>query len=569
MVDKIKDIPVDELEDMILGLRMSGFAFVEEGAMDTVNAIISSSPSREAIEKMSDSSDCIKKLENDIGKLMAFLETHGKKDLEYKTRYESRTDLPPRYKVLDWKMKTLANKLIKALIKISAYADECGNEELASRFLKCAEEVSLFSEIQKNPMIKEAASVGQAIGGFIGKGFNMARLTRTKAKLNNILKILQEEQNYIDVALPKIKDDPRTALAMKQVSIVMRQMQDSGQSLLDRVDDIVETGQTAIGTPPVQSQQPEETIGFGQEDRSDTGFTSSKVTPDPSITRSFGKPIEEAELKEGNMAELNGVDYPIREGPKGQFSIEVNGRPMIIQKHPDKPGRYRVSPITRVPMINAISPIDLNKVTDVKDIDAMYRLVTSSSYKLYKSAVLTTDMFKYIQQLKGNPAELQKFKTQLEERKKQLTNIAAPVVNIPTSESPIYETKPEVAPSVNPVVPSTAVGASLPRPGDDYKKTYTSASEVPMNTVFDYTTSKGEKTQVLTVGPAEDGLGLNVRFRDRNGQFRKEPNRITNLKGLTNPRNIAQSLSQPQMQYQEYYGSSFNLKRRVLSQRSS
>ena len=139
--DTTISITVGELKVIIHGLKMSMLTFVEEGACDEIKAMISALPESEAIDALSAVPMAINNLQKDIGNIMRLIELYGKRDVEYKTRYKSRTGLPPRYKVLEWRgaMKQSANKkLIGYLIKTSSVVDNMGYGDISEQFLKFA-----------------------------------------------------------------------------------------------------------------------------------------------------------------------------------------------------------------------------------------------------------------------------------------------------------------------------------------------------------------------------------------------------------------------------------------------
>ena len=142
-IDDTTEVTVQELRTIVQGLKMSGLAFVEEGALDEIRSMIKSLPSAEEINRMTTTPDAIKRLKMDIGNIMRFIELYGKRDKEFKTRYKARTGLPPRYKVLEWRdnMKQNAREFVRELIKVSAYVDDQGRGQIAGNLIKCAQKV--------------------------------------------------------------------------------------------------------------------------------------------------------------------------------------------------------------------------------------------------------------------------------------------------------------------------------------------------------------------------------------------------------------------------------------------
>lgn len=135
-IDNTVDITLDELKTIIHGLRMSTFSFVEDNAIDEIKAMIKALPLPENIDKLAIVPMAIKHLQRDIGNIMRLIELYGKRDIEFKTRYKSRTGLPPRYKVLGW--KHMKSNFTRDLIKTSSVMDEVGYGDISSRLIKCA-----------------------------------------------------------------------------------------------------------------------------------------------------------------------------------------------------------------------------------------------------------------------------------------------------------------------------------------------------------------------------------------------------------------------------------------------
>ena len=113
-IDNKIDLTLDELKTIIHGLRMSTLSFVEDNALDEIKAMIKALPLPEAIDKLVTIPMGIKGIQRDVGNIMRLIELYGKRDIEFKTRYKSRTGLPPRYKVLDWRSKMKANEIGRA-----------------------------------------------------------------------------------------------------------------------------------------------------------------------------------------------------------------------------------------------------------------------------------------------------------------------------------------------------------------------------------------------------------------------------------------------------------------------
>ena len=148
----------NQLKSIILSLKMTNFS-VEHGAEDEIKAMIAALPSAEIIDIMN--SEEVKELRDSIGGIMSTIDQFGRRDSEYKARYKSRTGLPPRYKVLDWKdMKAASNNVVRGLIKASAKMDDLYRYEEAKQLLSFAKKINGDSGFIK---------VAQSGGGIINR----------------------------------------------------------------------------------------------------------------------------------------------------------------------------------------------------------------------------------------------------------------------------------------------------------------------------------------------------------------------------------------------------------------
>lgn len=143
VIDDKTQLSVDDLKTIVHGLKMASFNFVEDDAMDEIKLMIKALPSSEKIEQMIQFPKAIKNLQTTIGNIMRLIELYGKRDVEYKVRYRSRTNLPPRYKVLEWRdnMKANATEMTRELVRLSSLADEKGHGEESAKLLKCAKKI--------------------------------------------------------------------------------------------------------------------------------------------------------------------------------------------------------------------------------------------------------------------------------------------------------------------------------------------------------------------------------------------------------------------------------------------
>ena len=135
------EVTLQDLRAIIHGLKMASLSFVEEKALTEINAMIKSLPGPEEINILEPGD--VKALQSMVGKIMRLIELYGKRDMEFKTRYKARTGLPPRYKVLDWRvpMEQKARDITRSMIKTSSIMDDIGHGDIAGRLIKCAQKV--------------------------------------------------------------------------------------------------------------------------------------------------------------------------------------------------------------------------------------------------------------------------------------------------------------------------------------------------------------------------------------------------------------------------------------------
>jgi hypothetical protein len=134
----MENLTIQDLKEIITGLKISGLSHVENDDLDEIKGMIKSLPSSEKVDEMAENKNSLDKLKSHIGGIMRLIELYSKRNGEYKTRYKSRTNLPPRYKVMDFQSKA---KTIKEIIRISSKIDENGDGELSSSLITLAKSI--------------------------------------------------------------------------------------------------------------------------------------------------------------------------------------------------------------------------------------------------------------------------------------------------------------------------------------------------------------------------------------------------------------------------------------------
>jgi len=235
-------LTLSELREVILGLRMNGFAYIDdESVMDAVRFGIEKLPSAEELDNLKDAPEALKNIGVEVGRIAQLIEKGSKKDESYKVRNMARKNLPPRYQVLEWRdnMKQQTANLVKGMVKTSARADELGKTEAASQLLKCAKLIvenkaqekdiqDVIIALRKAGMEKEAAGMWDYMKGFtggIGKGignvfkgvWQAGQAGGLEAKYNALYKQIVDFKTSVD-ALAQKAQDPNVQTRMKNLS---------------------------------------------------------------------------------------------------------------------------------------------------------------------------------------------------------------------------------------------------------------------------------------------------------------------------------------------------------------
>ena len=275
IIDDTTEITVQELRTIVQGIKMAGLGFIEEGAIDEIKAMIKALPSAEEINKMTTTPNAIKRLQRDLGNIMRFIEIYGKRDKEFKTRYKTRTGLPPRYKVLDWRcdmkcdMDLAARDFVRELIKVSEHVDNQGRGQISGSLIKCARKVQdntpvedditqVVNDLRKAGFERESAliqeaqlqwmkdmwqgvkNVGQGVGQAVqnvGQGAKeMYQVGKYKSALDGINKQIEKVMQGVLQAAQTAQNPERQA-ALQGISQKMNYMLGIGKELLEVVEE--------------------------------------------------------------------------------------------------------------------------------------------------------------------------------------------------------------------------------------------------------------------------------------------------------------------------------------------
>lgn len=143
MPQENQNLTLKSLKTIIMSLKMSGFSYIEPEALDTISAMVKELPSNEMLDKNFNDARFIKSVTHQIGEIMNLINIYGTKNFEYLQRHKSIKNLPPRYKVMDWKRAS-----VNALIKTSKMIDDNGDGNGANKLISLAESI-LSGDVDK------------------------------------------------------------------------------------------------------------------------------------------------------------------------------------------------------------------------------------------------------------------------------------------------------------------------------------------------------------------------------------------------------------------------------------
>ena len=130
---------------IIHGLRMSGFSFVgDDEAREKVIFMIGELPTPETLDSMVMAPEGLKDVKEQIGQIMRLIEEGGRRDENFKVRFEAKKDIPPRYKVLKW--RTAMNKKDLTKLRDMLYTVKM-NFNRDPKLNKCREQIQTLERV--------------------------------------------------------------------------------------------------------------------------------------------------------------------------------------------------------------------------------------------------------------------------------------------------------------------------------------------------------------------------------------------------------------------------------------
>lgn len=389
------EVTLRDLRVIIHGLRLEGFAYVEEQALTDIQQMIKGLPSPETLNAMVNNPGDIRNLQNNIGKIMRIIELYGKKGLEYKTRYKARTKLPPRYRVFDWSvdmnMDKAARDFAREMIKTSSKADSTGHSKVASDLIVCAKMVqkkeAKEQDIQRvisglreaglneeADFIKEAApqwmknmwqgvkDVGQQVGQGVQqkvqdvtqKVQDVGRGVKETYQAGKYRSALEGIMGQINQVLQGVQADAQVAQGPKKqelsdISIKLDNMRTVGQEVFELV--MEDEQQQASGdwnvdvierNPPAVGEGTEEEVGALEGAEVGSGKAPQQVTQDAPQSQFTPQPNSPATYtnQQGTQSQVMVVERL----PNGNYKVKgPQGREFAVQ-----PGQLSGAPVASV-----------------------------------------------------------------------------------------------------------------------------------------------------------------------------------------------------------------------------
>jgi len=242
-----QQISLDLLGDIIKGLKLDDFAYVEPDALTIIKSMIKNLPERESLEQYALTPHNIENIQKDIGKIMRLIEIYGKRDLEYKTRYRAKTELDPRYKVLDNNTQKAANKVAKGLIRVSAILDN--DDQISSELIRCAMK-AYVGGLTELDMADTTANIFEKIGfneqakivrnAITEYNVDMQEIRRELSQIFNSIKKAKTltEEKYRDMSSVS-KTNPLAERVINQLSSIwndLLKVESASNAVVDRLD---------------------------------------------------------------------------------------------------------------------------------------------------------------------------------------------------------------------------------------------------------------------------------------------------------------------------------------------
>ena len=438
------DVTLQDLRAIIHGLKMFSLSFVEEKALTEINSMIKALPSPETINTLRPGD--VKSLQNNVGQIMRLIEIYGKRDMELKTRYKARTGLPPRYKVLDWRvnMEQKARDITRSMIKTSAAVDDLGYGDIADRFIKCAKKVEA-NEINEFELAKITADTLDRIG-FTKEASSLRKVAQTMEigmedvtqGIEEIYKVVHNVMQAIQRKTDSVMNVPTAQKAVKLMGTLWGQLDQFRNALVKPVEQLKQEA------PSIEQAQqgalPQSVFDAAEKKKYKIEWTDQDAAGEQTayVTKADG---QQYEVQRDNSGKMSVAPTPM--SAAGTPAAEASPADAIpAGTPPETTGREEVPAGTGGGMTT--SP-DLSKITDPKIIDIIKKYLKAAKFNLkniqYREALgvaappeIPKEMVPFLQSIRNDEAAKAKFLPLLEKRRQELGGVAtAPAAGTPTA----------------------------------------------------------------------------------------------------------------------------------------
>jgi len=333
MPDTDQSLGIQDLRAIIHGLRMSGFSFMGDNDIrEKVSFMIQDLPSPETLDSMIESPDDLRHIQENVGEIMKLIEMGGARDENFKVRYEAKTDIPPRYKVLKWRTAMKQNELTKNLIKVSMYADDKSEPQIAEQAIRLAQKVkdgsvteadvkSFETSFESSNLHQEAAlsdwwagmkggagAFGQEVKnvghGWVDPSKVGAGLARSKSIMESIIKNVTALQQSLNQSQEWVQD-PAYKQDLTNILNIVQPFTTNSQGILNKLNEIeVNYKRTKV---PVGPDGQQSSVPVGQDSAQEVGDVA-EASPEriQELQNQVGAPTQPG----GNIWEQMGQALP-------------------------------------------------------------------------------------------------------------------------------------------------------------------------------------------------------------------------------------------------------------------
>lgn len=464
--DKNQDLSLQDLRVIIHGLKMAGFANIEPEALDQIKFRIKSLPSAEELNDLGEDLGSMKRIAKEIGELMRLLEIYGKKNTEFKARFESLKGLPPRYKVLDFKKQLLDKaasmnntKFVRQVIGISCIADSKGHAIVAKQLNDLAkhalenkeikeEAIKVASELSKIKMDKESDLIKEALSWNPKTWFPGARRDEQKGQEAYQSQQKKEQKSGRELAQARATALRAPEQAVKQIA---KQIDGALQSL-------------------AQFDTHFEYSGMGILKQALTTSKAEVADLSELLSQAF-EAVQQGKLANAKVGDVIAQLAPKTEGEKGsQIAVgEEKSAPTAANAAPSPaPSVAPATPAAAAPSPAAAEQPPINfeaSFTDPVNINEMIGILQASSKTriIKMAATISPEVRAYLEKVKSNPEMKAKILQQLNTALGKATPAPATPAPAPApapaasvtdwlseNTAPVFRTTPAEEPSEEP-----------------------------------------------------------------------------------------------------------------------